>query len=30
MNKKSLNFIYKSSFDEYYITNFYKNWEEIL
>ena len=26
---KNLNFIYKSSFDEYYITNFYKNWEEL-
>lgn len=29
MNKKSLNFIYKSGFGEYYITNFYKNWEEL-
>lgn len=29
MNKKTLNFIYKSGFGEYYITNFYKNWEEL-
>lgn len=29
MNKKTLNFIYKSSFGEYYITNFYKDWEEL-
>jgi len=26
---KALNFIYKSSFGEYYVTNFYKNWEEL-
>ena len=26
---EALNFIYKSSFGEYYVTNFYKNWEEL-
>ena len=26
---EALNFIYKSGFGEYYITNFYKNWEEL-
>ena len=29
MNKKNYNFIYKRGFDEYYITNFYKYWEEL-